>query len=52
MPDVEVHIELGGGTRPVGLLRRHAARAGETITFEYDREWLAQPRAFSLEPAL
>lgn len=52
MPDVEAHIELGGDTRPVGLLRRHAARGGETITFEYDREWLAQPRAFSLEPAL
>jgi serine/threonine-protein kinase HipA len=52
MPDVEVHIELGGDTRSVGLLRRHAARGGETITFEYDPDWLAQPGAFSLEPAL
>jgi serine/threonine-protein kinase HipA len=52
MPDVEVHIELAGATRSVGLLRRHAARGGETITFEYDPAWLAEPGGFSLEPAL
>src|SRR5665213_2185899 len=52
MPDVEIHIELAGATRSVGLLRRHAARGGETITFEYDPAWLADPGAFSLEPAL
>ncbi len=52
MPDIEVHIELSGATRPVGLLRWHAARGGETVTFEYDPDWLAQPGAFSLEPAL
>ncbi len=52
MPEVEVHIELSGATRSVGLMRRHAARGGETITFEYDPAWLADPGGFSLEPAL
>jgi serine/threonine-protein kinase HipA len=52
MPDVEAHIELGGVTHPVGLLRRHAARGGETLTFEYEPAWLAEPAGFSLEPAI
>jgi hypothetical protein len=25
MPDVEIHIDLDGATRPIGLLRRRAA---------------------------
>lgn len=52
MPDVEVHIDLEGETRPVGLLRRHSARAGESLTFEYDPSWLADANRFSIEPAL
>jgi serine/threonine-protein kinase HipA len=52
MPDVEVHIELDGTTRPVGLLRRHVARRAETVTFEYDDAWLADNNRFSIEPAL
>lgn len=52
MPDVEVHIDVEDTTLQVGLLRRHAARGGETITFEYEPAWLAQRDAFSLEPAL
>ena len=36
MADVEVHIDLDGETRRVGLLRRYSARARETISFEYD----------------
>jgi len=52
MPDVEVHVDLAGETRPVGLLRRHVARRAETITFEYDPIWLADRARFSLEPAL
>jgi serine/threonine-protein kinase HipA len=50
--DVEVHIELEGDTRALGLVRRHSARAGESLTFEYDRSWLADPNRFSIEPAL
>jgi serine/threonine-protein kinase HipA len=52
MADVEVHIDLDGTTRPVGLLRRHVARRAETVTFEYDDTWLAQKNRFSIEPAL
>ncbi len=52
MTDVEVHIELGGATLPLGLLRRHPARHAETVTFEYNETWLRDPRRFSIEPAL
>jgi len=52
MADVEVHIELGGRTRRVGLLRRHRARRTATITFEYDAAWLGDENRFSIEPAL
>ncbi len=52
MTDVEVHIDLAGQARQVGLLRRHPARRGETITFEYAESWLLDARKFSIEPAL
>src|ERR1700730_3528615 len=52
MADVEVHIDLDGTTRPVGLLRRHLSRRAETVTFEYDDAWLADNNRFSIEPAL
>jgi serine/threonine-protein kinase HipA len=52
MPDVEVHIDLDGTTRPVGLLRRHVSRRAEMVTFEYDDAWLADNNRFSIEPAL
>jgi len=52
MADVEVYIDLDGSPRPVGLLRRHASRREETVTFEYDETWLADDERFSIEPAL
>jgi serine/threonine-protein kinase HipA len=52
MADVEVYIDLAGSPRPVGLLRRHASRREETVTFEYDETWLADDERFSIEPAL
>ena len=52
MADVEVHIQIAGETRHVGLLRRHSARRGETVTFEYANAWLENPDRFSIEPAL
>jgi serine/threonine-protein kinase HipA len=52
MTDVDVHIDLAGETRPLGLLRQHPARRAETVTFEYDDTWLRDPRRFSIEPAL
>ena len=52
MADVEVYIDLDGTPRPVGLLRRHASRRDETVTFEYDETWLTDDECFSIEPAL
>ncbi len=52
MPDIEVHVELEGRLRRVGLARCRRARGTETITFEYADEWLAEPDRFSIEPAL
>jgi hypothetical protein len=51
MADVEVYIDLDGAPRPVGLLRRHASRREETVTFEYDETWLADDQRFLIEPA-
>ncbi len=52
MTDVEVHIDLGGQVRPLGILHRQASRRGETVTFEYDETWLGDANRFSIEPAL
>ncbi len=52
MTDIEVHIELDGRTRPVGVARSNKVRGNETMVFEYVPEWLADPACFSLEPAL
>ena len=52
MTDVEVHIDLEGQVRPLGILHRQASRRGETVTFEYDEAWLKDENRFSIEPAL
>ena len=52
MTDFEVHIDLNGRPRPVGLARSNRVRGGETILFEYNRTWLEDADRFSLEPAL
>ena len=52
MPDFEVHIDLEGRTRPIGLARCNRVRGSETVLFEYDGAWLRDPDSFSLEPAL
>ncbi len=52
MTDVEIHIDLEGQVRPLGILHRQASRRGETVTFEYDEAWLGDANHFSIEPAL
>jgi serine/threonine-protein kinase HipA len=52
MTDVEVHIDLEGQVRPLGILHRQVSRRGETVTFEYDAAWLEDANRFSIEPAL
>jgi len=52
MADFEVHIELDGHTRPVGLARTNQVRGTEIVLFEYAAGWLDDPECFSLEPSL
>jgi len=52
MTDVEIHIDLEGQVRPLGILHRQASRRGETVTFEYGETWLGDANRFSIEPAL
>lgn len=52
MTDVEVHIDLEGQVRSLGILYQQVSRRGETVTFEYDAAWLEDANRFSIEPAL
>ena len=52
MPDFEVHIDLHGETRLVGLARSNRVRGKETIGFEYASYWLEDPACFAIEPSL
>ena len=52
MADFEVHIDLNGRKRHVGLARSNRVRGNETVVFEYVPEWLVDPDCFSIEPAL
>lgn len=40
MADFEVHIDLSGQTRQVGLARSNRVRGKETVLFEYATSWL------------
>ena len=46
MADFEVHIDLGGRTRQIGLARSNRVRGREIVTFEYDSTWLEDPDRF------
>lgn len=51
--EVEVHLDLKGRPHRVGLLRRHSSRQpADTLTFEYDRDWLASEASFELDQGL
>ncbi len=52
MSNVEVFLDWRRRNHRVGLLRRHASRGRETVTFEYAPEWLAADDRFSMDPAL
>ncbi len=49
MADVEVHIDLEGRARQVGLARSNRVRGAETILFEYVPSWLTDGDRFSLD---
>lgn len=52
MADIEVHIDLEGRTRPIGLARTNRVRGAESVLFEYAADWLADADRFSIEPPL
>lgn len=52
MTDTEVHIDLNGETRQIGIAHRNRVRGNETVLFEYVDTWLDDPDRFSIEPAL
>ena len=47
---IEVHIDLDGETRPVGLCRYIAKRGSRTSVFEYEDEWSEAEHAFAIDP--
>jgi serine/threonine-protein kinase HipA len=49
---VLVYVDLGGEPIRVGTLWSHYRNGRESMSFEYDREWLSHPKRFSLDPAL
>jgi serine/threonine-protein kinase HipA len=46
------YIDLNGTPMLVGHLWIHIKQNRQSISFEYDREWLKTPNRFSLDPAL
>ncbi len=50
MADFEIHLDLDGRTRPIGLARSHRVRGAETIVFEYDSTRLEDPTASPWSP--
>lgn len=52
MPDFEVHMDLNGRTRLIGMARSNRVRGKEIIGFEYADAWLNDPECFPVEPSL
>ena len=47
-----VYADLQGTAHLVGRLYAHNNKGKETASFEYEKEWLANPNRYALEPAL
>ena len=50
--EVLVYVDLESALHLVGRLWARTRKDRESATFEYDKNWLAHPERFSLEPAL
>jgi serine/threonine-protein kinase HipA len=50
--EVLVYVDLQGNPQLVGRLWARLRKDRESVTFEYDKSWLAHTERFSLEPAL
>jgi serine/threonine-protein kinase HipA len=49
---VDVFVQIAHRNARAGTLWPHAGRQGDSATFEYDRDYLADARAYDLDPAL
>jgi len=49
---IYVYVDLDGAPELVGQLWSRVRQGHESATFEYQKSWLANPKRFSLEPAL
>jgi serine/threonine-protein kinase HipA len=47
---VEVYIDQGDETVPLGICRYVAKRRGQSSVFEYDSRWLERKSAFAVDP--
>ena len=47
-----VYVDLMGMPLKVGQLWGRFRNGRESMSFEYDRDWLSHPKRFSLDPAL
>ena len=52
MADIEVYLDLRGRCRSVGIMRRHAARGAERVTFAYAEDWTSSAVGYAIDPAL
>src|SRR5690625_4750826 len=50
--EVEVFLDWQQQCRRLGLLRYHADRGRESVTFEYADEWLASADGFAIDPSI
>ena len=50
--EASVYVDLGCRSHLAGRLWARMRKGRDSATFEYDKEWLANPVHFSLEPAL
>jgi serine/threonine-protein kinase HipA len=50
--EVLVYVDLDGAPHLAGRLWARMRKGRDSATFEYDKDWLANPIRFSLEPAL
>lgn len=50
--EVLVYVDLDGEPHLAGRLWARMRKGRDSATFEYDKDWLANPIRFSLEPAL
>lgn len=52
MEAILVYLDLMGALLQVGRLWGHSRNGRESMSFEYDPQWLNHPKRFSLDPAL